>query len=104
MPSLDVNTLVLVSQTAMCRQVLMFQRYLIGHRHMDDYTIVTFQVVSGQRPGGSIPYDDDGTPESQAAVHNAILIDSEAGADVRSTAVPYDPFLQTFIYIRSPGP
>lgn len=102
MPSLDINTLALVPQTAMCLQVLMFQRYLICHRHMDNDTIVTFQAVSGQRPGGSMPYD--GAGPSQAVVQNVILIDSEAGADVRSTAVPHDPFLQTVMNIRSPGP
>ena len=48
MPSLDVNTLISVSQMAfkLRRPVLTFQtwfqRYPIGHWHMDDYTIVTF--------------------------------------------------------------
>ena len=49
-----------------------------------------------------MPYD--GAGPSQAVVQNVILIDSEAGADVRSTAVPHDPFLQTVMNIRSPGP
>ena len=76
------------------RNTLIFQRYLIGHWHMDDYTIVTFQAVSRLRPVGSI----DSTPDvdagpSQAAVQNAILIDSEASADVRSTIMSFDPFL-----------
>ncbi|KAN0137422.1 hypothetical protein V8E53_004867 [Lactarius tabidus] len=39
------------------------------------------KVVSGQRLGGSIPHVDAGP--SQAAVLNAILIDSEASADAR---------------------
>ena len=73
-----------------------FQRYLIGHWHLDDYIIVIFQAVSGQRPGGSIPYDDAGPSEPQAAVQNAILIDSEAGAYVRSAAVPHDCMTRFF--------
>jgi hypothetical protein len=76
----------------------------IGHLHGRPHTIVTFQAVSGQCPGGSILHVDAGLSHWHVAVQNAILIDSEASADVRSTTVPHDPFLQTFTYIRSPGP
>ena len=76
------------------RNTLMFQRYLIAHWHMDDYTTVTFQAVSGLRPVGSIdPTPDVNAGPSQAAVQNVILIGSEASADVRSTIMSFDPFL-----------
>ena len=103
MLSIDVYTLVLASQTAMCHQVLMFQRYPIGRWHMDDwYTIVTFQASSGQCSGRSMPHVDAG-PVKAAPVQNAILID-EASTDVRSNFMPFGPFRHTLLYIRSPGP
>ena len=76
----------------------------IGHWYMNNYTIVIFQAVSGLRQVESIdltPRVDAGL--SQAAVQNVILIDSGANEDVRSTIMSFDPFRQTFIYMRSPG-
>ena len=63
--------------------------------------IVNFQAASGQRPG-STPHIDAGP--SQAAVQNAMLIDSAAGAHVSSTIMPHNPFFRTFLCIRYPGP
>ena len=87
--SLDLNTLVLGPQIT---SVSMFQRYSFGHRDRHDYyyTIVTFQIVSDQHPGASIPLVD--VSPSQAVLNPIltnihILIDSAASAEVHTTVL-----------------
>jgi hypothetical protein len=78
--------------------------YPIGHWIRHDSTNITFQAVSGLRPGGPIPHID-AVPSQAAAqnpILNKILSDSEATAEVRSTTTrAVTQLSHTF---GSPGP